>query len=114
MDLGQLFHRLQFKLPFPLEGRLTFKVHASIPVNTPRNMKNYRLTGTASLPRVNVAGVEMAEVATRLRLDNGVLELQELKGEAISRNRGAGTAGAFAGSAELAMASPWNYRARSR
>ena len=28
VDLGQLLQRLQFQLPFPLEGRLTFKVHA--------------------------------------------------------------------------------------
>ena len=83
VDLGQLLQRLQFKLPFPVEGKLSLKVHASIPINTPRDMKNYRLTGTANLPRVNVAGVEMADVATRLTLDKGLLELQELKGRAI-------------------------------
>ena len=101
VDLGQLLQRLQFKLPFPVEGKLSFKVHASIPINTPRDMKNYRLTGTANLPRVNVAGVEMADVATRLTLDNGLLELQELKGRAILP---AGGAGSFAGTARMRIA----------
>ncbi len=101
VDLGQLLQRLQFKLPFPVEGKLSFKVHASIPINTPRDMKNYRLTGTANLPRVNVAGVEMADVATRLTLDNGLLELQELKGRAILPAGGAGT---FAGTARMRIA----------
>ena len=102
VDLAQLLTRLQFKLPFPLEGRLTFKVHASIPVNTPQNMKNYRLTGTANLPRVSVAGVTMTDVSTRLRLDNGSLELQELKGKATSPQGDA--AGAFAGTARMRIA----------
>jgi len=101
VDLGQLLQRLQFKLPFPVEGKLSFKVHASIPINTPRDMKNYRLTGTANLPRVNVAGVEMADVSTRLTLDNGLLELQELKGRAILPAGGAGT---FAGTARMRIA----------
>ena len=111
VDLGQLLKRLKFDLPFPLEGELTFKVHSSIPVNTPRNMMNYRLTGTANLPRVNVAGVEMADVSTRLRLDKGILELQELKGKAITPphpnpppqgGRGQDTAdGTFAGTAKM-------------
>ena len=101
VDLGQLLQRLQFKLPFPVEGKLSFKVHASIPINTPRDMKNYRLTGTANLPRVNVAGVEMADVATRLTLDKGLLELQELKGRAILPAGGAGT---FAGTARMRIA----------
>ncbi len=83
IDLGQLLQRLKFQLSFTVEGRLTFKVHAEFPVNTPEDLKNYRLTGTASLPRLNVAGVEMADVQTRLHLENGILELQELKGKAL-------------------------------
>ena len=104
VDLAQLLTRLQFKLPFPLTGRLSFKVHASIPVNTPQNMKNYRLTGTANLPRVSVAGVEMTDVAARLRLADGIMELQDLKGAFASMK------GAFAGSAALELAAPWKYR----
>ena len=104
VDFGQLLKRLKFNLPFPLEGKLTFKVHASIPVNTPQDMKNYRLSGTANLPRVSVAGVEMADVSTRLRLDKGMMELQELKGTAIPPKGEAGDAGTFAGTAKMEIA----------
>ncbi len=90
IDLAQLLQRLKFQLSFTVEGRLTFKVHAEFPVNTPEDLKNYRLTGTASLPRLNVAGVEMTDVQARLRLENGILEMQELKGKA-RRRRGAPT-----------------------
>ena len=80
VDLGELLRRLQVKMPFPLEGKLTFQVQAAIPVNTPQDLKYYRLNGTATLPRVNIAGVDMTDVQTRLRFEKGVLELQELKG----------------------------------
>src|SRR4029077_15803591 len=68
IDLAQLLQRLKFQLSFPVEGRLTFKVHAEIPINTPEDLKNYRLNGNASLPRLSIAGVEMTDVATKLQL----------------------------------------------
>ena len=104
IDLAQLLQRLKFQLSFTVEGRLTFKVHAEFPVNTPEDLKNYRLTGTASLPRLNVAGVEMADVQTRLRLENGILEMQELKGKAPPPKGGADAAGAFEGTARMEVA----------
>ena len=104
IDLAQLLQRLKFQLSFPVEGRLTFKVHAEIPINTPDNLKNYRLNGTASLPRLNIAGVEMTDLQTKLQLAGGVLELQELKGKATSPKGGADAAGAFDGTARVQVA----------
>ncbi len=104
IDLAQLLQRLKFQLPFTVEGRLTFKVHAEIPVNTPEDLKNYRLTGTANLPHLTIAGVEMADIQTRMRLERGILELQELKGKAIASKGGAGAAGAFEGTARMEVA----------
>ena len=101
IDLAQLLQRLKFQLPFVVEGRLTFKVHAEVPVNTPEDLKNYRMTGTASLPHLNVAGVEMADVQTRMRLDKGVLEMTELKGT-VSK-------AALTGRASMAVEAPWAY-----
>jgi hypothetical protein len=99
VDLGELLRRLQVKLPFPLEGKLTFQVQAAFPVNTPQDLKTYRLNGTATLARVNIAGVEMTDVHTRLHFEKGILELQELKGRTTAPN--GGTAGSFDGTARM-------------
>ena len=100
VDLGELLRRLEVKLPFPLEGKLTFEVQAAIPINTPRDLKSYRLNGTATLSRVNVAGLEMTDVHTRLRFEKGILELQELKGRTSAKS-GANGAGSFEGTARM-------------
>jgi hypothetical protein len=104
VDLGELLRRLEVKLPFPVEGKLSFQVETGIPINTPQDMKAYRLDGTADLPRLNVAGVEMADVHTRIRYDNGILEMQELKGKAIPAQSGPEKAGRFEGTARMEVA----------
>ena len=59
------------------------------------------------MPRLNVAGVEMADVQARLRFEKGVLDLQELKGKAVSPQGVAGAegaAGTFEGTARMEVA----------
>ena len=60
-----------------LAGRLTIQVRASIPINTPGDMKAYRLRGTAKMPSFDVAGLEMTSVEAKVRYTDGVLELNE-------------------------------------
>ncbi|HVS38275.1 MAG TPA: AsmA-like C-terminal region-containing protein [Gemmataceae bacterium] len=109
IDLAQLLQRLKFQLPFALEGRLTFKVHAEIPINTPEDLKNYRMSGTANLPTLNVAGVALADVEAQMKMADGVLEMLELKGKALAPpppgggGQGAG-AGAFEGTGRVQVA----------
>lgn len=81
VDLAQLVKKLGLKLPYPMSGRLTFQVHASIPVNTAGDLKAYRLRGSAQLSRFNVDGLAMANVKAQVRYANGVLDLQQLSGE---------------------------------
>jgi translocation and assembly module TamB len=95
VDLGQLLSRLDLKLPFAVEGRLSFDVQAGFPVNSPRNVKKYRMTGSAISPRLNVAGVEFTDLKTRVKYDDGVLTLEEVSGQAPPPRGGA--AGTFAG-----------------
>jgi hypothetical protein len=101
VDLGELLRRLEVKLPFALEGKLTFQVQAAIPVNTPQELKYYRLNGTATLPRVSIAGVEMTDVHTQLRFEKGILELQELKGRTPPPQGQPDAAGSFDGTARM-------------
>jgi hypothetical protein len=118
VDLAQLIQRLKLKLPYTLAGRLTIQLHASIPINTPGDMKAYRLRGTAKMPTFNVAGLEMTNVEGQVRYADGVLDLQELRGQmpqpassAAARRgtpRGAGT---FDGSAHVEVVPQGDLRA---
>jgi hypothetical protein len=100
VDLAQLVQKLQLRLPYMIAGRLTIQVHASIPINTPGDMKAYRLRGDAKLPRLAVAGLEMTDVKARVRYANGVLDLQGLQGR-VPQPKAPKMAGEFEGSAHV-------------
>jgi uncharacterized protein involved in outer membrane biogenesis len=101
VDLGELLRRLDVKLPFPVEGKLSVTVNAGIPINDAQNAKAYRLDGTANLPTVTVAGVEMADVHARVHYDQGFLDLQELKGKALPPTGDKSPPGTFQGTARV-------------
>jgi hypothetical protein len=107
VNLEQFIKGLGLKLPFPVTGRLSFKVHAAIPIDTPRDLKTYRVDGSASLPQLTVSGLELADVAARVTFANGVLRLEELRGN-VPQGRSAATgtpaAGSFKGTALFQMA----------
>jgi translocation and assembly module TamB len=105
IDLRQLVQRLGVKLAFPLEGRLTIRMRLGVPLDTPRDLKAYRLKGTATLPRLNVGGLELAQVKARVDYAGGVLRLEELSGEAPrpKKDGKAGPAGTFVGHARVGV-----------
>jgi translocation and assembly module TamB len=86
VDLAQMVQKLKLNLPYAVTGRLTFKVHASIPVNTAGDLKAYRLSGTANLPTFNMAGLDMTNVAAKVTYRNGVLHLEDFSGQMPSGN----------------------------
>ncbi len=81
VDLAQLVQRLKLNLPYTVTGRLTFQVHASIPVNTAGDWKAYRLRGNAKLATFNVAGLALSNVEAQVRYSNGVLNLENLRAD---------------------------------
>jgi hypothetical protein len=100
VNLAQLLAGIKVHLPFSLSGTLTFKVRVGVPIDTPGELKAYRLQGTATLPRLVVAGVEMTDVRARVRFNEGILDLTELRGRFPPLASGA-AAGSFHGSARL-------------
>ncbi len=110
VDLAQLVQRLKLQLPYTIAGRLTIQVHASIPINTPGDMKAYRLRGTAKMPGFDVAGLEMTNVEARVRYADGVLELNELRGQ-MPRPKEPRTVGKFDGSARVQVVPQGDLRA---
>ncbi|MGH7225590.1 MAG: hypothetical protein ACRELF_20425, partial [Gemmataceae bacterium] len=100
VDLAQLVQKLKLNLPYAITGRLTFQVHASIPVNTANDLKAYRLRGHATLSSFNVNGLAMTNVEAEVRYLNGVLDLENLRGQMPASND-AKTVGKFAGNARV-------------
>lgn len=101
VNLEQFIQGLGVKLPFPVTGRLTFKVHAAIPIDTPRDLKTYRVEGSATLPQLTISGLELANVAAQVTFRNGVLRLEEFRGDVP---QGPTAAGNFNGTALLQLA----------
>lgn len=110
VDVAQLVQRLNLKLPYTVSGRLTFQVHASIPVNTAGDLKAYRLRGTAKLPRFALAGLEMTNVEAKVRYTDGLLDLEELRGQ-MPQMKDEKTAGKFNGNARVQVVPQGDLRA---
>jgi translocation and assembly module TamB len=100
VDLDQLVNRLGLRLAFAVSGRLSVDVRAAVPVDSPRDLKLYRVRGTARLPRAEVAGFRMAGVRARVDYRDGVLRLEDLSGEVPPPAKG-GKPGTFKGSARM-------------
>jgi hypothetical protein len=114
VDLAQAIESLQLKVPYRITGRLTFQVNAAIPVNKPNDIKLYRFDGTASMRHLDLAGLLMDRVNARVHYANGVLDLQELRGEVLRpKEKGAKEeAGTFSGTARVEVAPPGELQAR--
>jgi hypothetical protein len=117
VDVAQLVKGLKIPVPFPIAGRLSFNVQLAFPLDTPRDLKTYRLHGTASSPRLIVAGQEFHGLRAWVEYSNGVLHLEELSGR-IPARAGQGTssakAGTFDGTAQLQIIPAGDLTARLR
>ncbi len=80
VQIEQLAKRLEIPLPIPVSGRLSFQLHVAFPVNTPRDLKAYRLNGTVDLPTLQLGGVRFESARAKLTYRDGLLQLEELTG----------------------------------
>jgi hypothetical protein len=106
VDLARLLKDLEIQVPFEVSGRLSMKVQASIPVDRPHDLKLYKVSGSATLPIFTLSGVEMKDVTARVRYEDGILRLEEVRGRLVSGPVPRGEkpyAGTFAGSARLGV-----------
>jgi hypothetical protein len=102
VNLAELIAGLKIHLPFSLSGTLSFSVRVGVPIDTPGELKAYRLQGKATMPRVVLAGVEMTNVRARVKYNEGVLDLTELRGRLPAPRPGT-TPGSFSGTARLGV-----------
>jgi translocation and assembly module TamB len=113
-DLAKAAQQFGVKLPFPLAGKVSFNVQAGIPVDSARDVKLYRATGTAELKDFDIAGFQVSSARARVRLAGGVLTLEELRGETPAPRRpgrDAEPAGSFSGTARCQISPPGDLTA---
>ena len=58
----------------PLQGRLTTSVKLGIPLQAKPDLKDYRVDGTARVPRLNVAGLQLEQVTSNLRASGWLMK----------------------------------------
>src|SRR5262249_26771366 len=73
VDLAQFTQGLGLKLPFSLGGRLTFAVKAAIPIDSVKDLRAYRVHGTAELEQMRLADLDLEQVKVRVAFTEGVL-----------------------------------------
>jgi hypothetical protein len=109
VDLEKLARQLKLDLPLPISGRASVHVRVAFPLDDAQDLKAYRLVGTASSSRLSIAGVEMRQLRARVKYADGVMRLEELRGQvsaARQTEEGAAGIGSFQGSARLDVAPP--------
>jgi len=101
VQIEQLIKRLEIKVPVKVAGRLSFRLQVGFPVNTPKDLKLYRLDGTIELPSAQIADLRFEGAKAVVHYRNGILNLKEFSG----RLRGADVAkpGTFSGTARLGV-----------
>lgn len=79
-DIAQMVQKLDLKLPMTVGGRLNFQGQASIPMNEPREAKDYRFTGSAVVTKAQIGDAVLERIEAEARYDKGVLRLDKLYG----------------------------------
>ena len=80
VSLAHFVKGLGLKLPFAVSGYLSFRVRASIPLDTPDDLKTYRVKGSVEVRQFRLADLELDEVRGNVTYHSGELVLQDLTG----------------------------------
>ncbi|HEV3262578.1 MAG TPA: AsmA-like C-terminal region-containing protein [Gemmataceae bacterium] len=104
VNVEEFVRGLNLQLPFPVAGRLSFRLQAAFPLDTPKDAKTYRLDGTAAAPWLTVADLRMQQVRATIAYRDGVLRLTQFRGRAPAAYRpavGPPASGGFDGTARV-------------
>lgn len=105
VDLGPFVKSLGVKLDFPVEGKLSFQVKASIPVDRAGDLQAYKAKGSAQVTHLALAGVKVEAIGADFEYKAGVLDLTALTGRFSVAEMGKDpAAGTFRGTGKLQVA----------
>jgi hypothetical protein len=100
VDLAQLLENLSVQLPFAVSGRVSFRLQAALPTNTPRDLKAYVLKGSLTGESITIEGIRLDRVDAQLTYDQGIAHLEGLQVHVQEPGR-SGVVGLLAGNARL-------------
>jgi hypothetical protein len=103
-DLSSLLPGLGLRPAFPVMGPLTAEVVVRIPLDSPQDLKTYRMGGIAKASRLAIAGIDLERAVASFRVSGGKLWVQ---------SAGVDLAGSpAAASGQLELTAPYRYQAR--
>jgi translocation and assembly module TamB len=92
VDLSKLVRRFEFMLgypfPVPVNGKLSLKADATIPLGKLRSLRDYAFHGDLTLTGASLYRVDLGHVSSRVDLADGVLELSNVQGRLVDRPDG--------------------------
>ena len=103
-DIGPVLR--QFAVTTPATGRVNGQATLAIPLDTARDWTTYRLQGEAHLPWLQVAGVELVQVQTRVAAAGGLLHLADLQGVLSLEDA---SQAPVTGSAQMSVVAPYRF-----
>jgi hypothetical protein len=100
VDLEKFEQDMNVKLPFLLAGKVSFEVKVAIPLNESRDLKKYKVHGSAQLSRFVLGDLKLESLEAEVNFKDGILSLPTLKGR-LPPDAGESAAGTFAGTGSL-------------
>jgi hypothetical protein len=104
VNLADFVKSLGVDLGVPVEGKLSFQVKASIPVDRAGDLKTYKMQGSVQVEELMLAGVRLGVVNGDMHYTSGVLELTSLTGRFGTAGKGVAAASSFRGIGKLQVA----------
>jgi AsmA-like protein len=101
-SLAELIKNEDVKLPFPVDGKISFNVKASIPAARLRDLKAYKAEGSAHVQQLTLANLKLDELTTDFKYVEGTLYLDSVK-SALIDNAGKASAGMLSGSGQVQL-----------
>jgi hypothetical protein len=100
VDLAGLLTQLEVDLPYRLDGKVTIKVTAAVPIGSVTNRQSYRFHGTITAEKFQFEEFAIRDVHADLDFRNGILTLGELRAKVFSSD---GKIGTISGTARAAI-----------
>ncbi len=92
VELSQLIAKAKYLLgypfPVPISGRLSLKADATIPLGKNRSLAEYAFHGDLRLTKTSIDKVDLGRVSARIDVQDGIVELKNLRGRLIDRPDG--------------------------
>jgi hypothetical protein len=100
-SLAEIIKNENIKLPFPVDGKISVQLRASIPLDRLSDLKAYKADGSAKINQLSAAGVMLDELTANFNFGDGVLYIKSLTSAFADNAGNPQAAGALTGSGRI-------------